>query len=112
MWEQDVLDKAQSSYSMSVPVIGIPLYLLRKWRRVTPGKITALEPSTRRALELKLKERWSMRLAQMWKPYSDETPEVKRGSLLQIRCTRLTTVLTKCLAGRVPLRARSRRPVR
>ena len=38
----------------------------------------------------------------MWKPYSDETPEVKRGSLLQIRCTRLTTVLTNASPGECP----------
>ena len=63
-WEQDVLDKSQTSKAASVPVVDIPQHLLRKWRRITPGKITMLVPTTMRALELEPKERWLMRLAQ------------------------------------------------
>ena len=77
-WEQDELEKAQTSRATSVPVLDIPQHLLRKWRRITPAKITTLEPTTMRALELKLKEQWSMRLSQLLVPYADDMPEVKK----------------------------------
>ena len=37
-WEQDVLDKAQTLKSTSVPVIDIPQHLMITWRRITPGQ--------------------------------------------------------------------------
>ena len=81
MSDMEPWEKAMYKYYVppAVPKVSvIPDHMFKKWQRITKVKLLDMEPSTMRAMELRLKSEWSMKLVRMLIPYADQLPEVAK----------------------------------
>ena len=75
-WEATAL-----KHTMSAPTLApvtLPPHLVKRWRNVTTEHMSLLEPTTMRAMELKLKDNWQQRLVHILIPHADAMPEISK----------------------------------